>query len=43
MKFGLQHPIFGFDYCNGDTSQIADYLKNLIIRAENTGLVLFGL
>jgi F420-dependent oxidoreductase-like protein len=37
MKFGLQHPIFSFDYHNGDTSQIVDYLKNLIIRAENTG------
>src|SRR5215208_3722324 len=37
MKFGLQHLIFSFDYGNGDTSQIVDYLKNLIIRAENTG------
>lgn len=37
MKFGLQHPIFSFDYRKGDTSQIIDYLKNLIIKAENTG------
>jgi hypothetical protein len=37
MKFGLQHPIFTFDYSNGDTSRIIDYLKNLIIRAENAG------
>jgi F420-dependent oxidoreductase-like protein len=38
MKFGLQHPIFSFDYSNhNNTSQIVDSLKNLIIRAENTG------
>jgi len=37
MKFGLQHPIFGFDYRNGDTSRIVDSLKNLITRAEDTG------
>ena len=37
MKFGLQHPIFGFDYQNGDTSRIVDSLKNLITRAEDTG------
>jgi F420-dependent oxidoreductase-like protein len=37
MKFGLQHSIFSFDYHNGDTSQIVDYLKNLIIKAENIG------
>ena len=41
MKFGLQHPIFSFDYRNGDTSQIVDYLKNLIIRAENIGFDFF--
>jgi alkanesulfonate monooxygenase SsuD/methylene tetrahydromethanopterin reductase-like flavin-dependent oxidoreductase (luciferase family) len=37
MKFGLQHPIFGFDYRNGDASRIVDSLKNLITRAEDTG------
>src|ERR671923_1052880 len=37
MKFGLQHPIFSFDYSNHDASQIVDSLKNLVIRAENTG------
>ena len=37
MKFGLQHPIFSFDYSNHNTSQIVDSLKNLVIRAENTG------
>src|SRR5919108_2083105 len=38
MKFGLQHPIFSFDYSNhSNTSQIVDSLKNLVIRAENTG------
>jgi F420-dependent oxidoreductase-like protein len=37
MKFGLQHPIFGFDYRNGDTSGIVDSLKNLITKAEDTG------
>src|ERR671911_10409 len=37
MNFGLQHPIFGFDYRNGDTSRIVDSLKNLITRAEDTG------
>jgi F420-dependent oxidoreductase-like protein len=37
MKFGLQHPIFGFDYRNRDTSRIVDSLKNLITRAEDTG------
>src|ERR687891_876331 len=37
MKFGLQHPIFSFDYSNhNNTSQIVDSLKNLVIRAENT-------
>jgi F420-dependent oxidoreductase-like protein len=35
MKFGLQHPVFSFDYRNRDTSQIVDSLKNLVTRAEN--------
>jgi F420-dependent oxidoreductase-like protein len=37
MKFGLQHPIFSFDYSNHNTSQIVDSLKNLVTRAENIG------
>lgn len=37
MKFGLQHPNFSFDYKNQDASQIADTLKNLITKAENSG------
>jgi F420-dependent oxidoreductase-like protein len=37
MKFGLQHPIFSFDYSNHNSSQIVDSLKNLVIRAENIG------
>ena len=38
MRFGLQHPIFSFDYSNhNNTSQIVDSLKNLVTRAENTG------
>jgi F420-dependent oxidoreductase-like protein len=41
MHFGLQHPNFNFDYDsksnNGDTSQIADSLKNLVTKAENSG------
>jgi F420-dependent oxidoreductase-like protein len=41
MQFGLQHPNFNFDYHgqsnNGDTSQIADSLRNLVTRAENIG------
>jgi F420-dependent oxidoreductase-like protein len=43
MQFGLQHPNFNFDYDskndnNADTtSQIADSLKNLITKAENSG------
>jgi F420-dependent oxidoreductase-like protein len=38
MKFGLQHPIFNFDYNNhNNTFQIVNSLKNLVIRAENTG------
>jgi F420-dependent oxidoreductase-like protein len=37
MKFGLQHPMFNFDYDGGNTAQIVDYLKNLIVKAENIG------
>jgi F420-dependent oxidoreductase-like protein len=37
MKFGLQHPVFNFDYRNLDTSQIVDSLKNLVTRAEIRG------
>jgi alkanesulfonate monooxygenase SsuD/methylene tetrahydromethanopterin reductase-like flavin-dependent oxidoreductase (luciferase family) len=40
LKFGLQHPNFSFDYddqSSNNTSQIADSLKNLITKAENSG------
>src|ERR687885_569273 len=43
MQFGLQHPNFNFDYDsqsssnNADASQIADSLKNLVTKAENSG------
>ena len=37
MRFGLQHPIFSFDYEHQDTSQIFGSLKNLIVKAENSG------
>jgi F420-dependent oxidoreductase-like protein len=37
MRFGLQHPNFNFDYDGQDTSQIIDSLKNLILKAENSG------
>ena len=41
MKFGLQHPNYSFDYDGQrndvDTSQIADFLKKLITKAENSG------
>src|SRR5215208_3776606 len=43
MRFGLQHPNFSFDYDGksssnkADNSQIADSLKNLITKAENSG------
>jgi F420-dependent oxidoreductase-like protein len=37
MQYGLQHPIFNFDYRNHDTSQIFDSLKNLATRAESMG------
>ena len=34
MKFGLQHPSFSFD---GHGAQIADSLKQLVLRAESSG------
>src|SRR6188472_3768232 len=37
MRFGLQHPNFSFDFDGQDTSQIIDSLKNLILKAENSG------
>jgi F420-dependent oxidoreductase-like protein len=37
MRFGLQHPNFSFDYEHQDTSQIFGSLKNLIVKAENSG------
>jgi F420-dependent oxidoreductase-like protein len=37
MKFGLQHPIFSFDYSNHDTTQIMDSLNSLITTAEKFG------
>jgi F420-dependent oxidoreductase-like protein len=39
MQFGLQHPNFSFDYNGQDNnvSDIADSLKMLITKAENTG------
>jgi alkanesulfonate monooxygenase SsuD/methylene tetrahydromethanopterin reductase-like flavin-dependent oxidoreductase (luciferase family) len=37
MRFGLQHPIFDFDYRDGDTFQVFDTLKNLITKAESRG------
>ncbi|HEX5976038.1 MAG TPA: LLM class F420-dependent oxidoreductase, partial [Nitrososphaeraceae archaeon] len=41
MQFGLQHPNFSFNNDgqrnDADTSQIADFLKNLITKAENSG------
>lgn len=41
MQFGIQHPNFSFDYDgqrnDADTSQIADFLKKLITKAENSG------
>lgn len=41
MQFGLQHPNFSFDYDgqrnDADNSQIADFLKKLITKAENSG------
>ncbi|MDW0342249.1 MAG: LLM class F420-dependent oxidoreductase [Nitrososphaeraceae archaeon] len=37
MQFGLQKPIFTFDYRGDDTSQIIDSLKKLVTTAENNG------
>jgi F420-dependent oxidoreductase-like protein len=41
MQFGLQHPNFSFDYDgqrnNADASQIVDFLRKLITKAENSG------
>jgi F420-dependent oxidoreductase-like protein len=37
MRFGLQPPNFSFDYRNRDASQILDFLKNLVTRAESMG------
>ena len=37
MQFGLQHPIYNFDYDGRDASQIIDSLQNLAIKAENSG------
>ena len=37
MQFGLQKPIFTFDYRGHETSQIIDSIKNLAILAENKG------
>jgi uncharacterized protein YecE (DUF72 family) len=34
MRFGLQHPIFDFDYRDDDRSQVFDTLKNLITIAD---------
>jgi len=34
LKFGLQHPSFSFD---GHGAQIADSLKQLVLRAESSG------
>jgi F420-dependent oxidoreductase-like protein len=37
MRFGLQKPIFTFDYRDHDTSQILDSIKKLAASAENNG------
>src|ERR687889_2800815 len=39
MQFGLQHPNFSFDYNSQGNGffDIADSLKNLVTRAENSG------
>jgi F420-dependent oxidoreductase-like protein len=37
MRFGLQKPIFSFDYSGNDTSQMVDSLKKLATAAENNG------
>ena len=35
VQFSPQHPNYRFDYRNHDTSQIVDFLKNLVTRAES--------
>jgi alkanesulfonate monooxygenase SsuD/methylene tetrahydromethanopterin reductase-like flavin-dependent oxidoreductase (luciferase family) len=45
MQFGLQRPNFSFDYDgqdNNNASDIADSLKRLITKAENSGFDSFG-
>jgi hypothetical protein len=42
MRFGLQEPIFSFDYSGQDTSQMVDSLEKLATAAEKNGLILFG-
>ncbi len=37
MRFGLQKPIFTFDYTSHDTSQIVDSISKLATSAENNG------
>jgi F420-dependent oxidoreductase-like protein len=37
MQFGLQKPIFAFDYRGNETSQIIDSIENLATSAENKG------
>ena len=37
MRFGLQKPIFNFDYRDHDASQIVDSIKKLATTAENNG------
>ena len=37
MQFGLQKPIFTFDYRGGDTSEIIDSLQKLATTAEKNG------
>ena len=37
MQFGLQKPIFTYDYRGNDTSQIIDSLKKLATEAEKNG------
>ena len=37
MRFGLQKPIFTFDYKGHDTSQIVDSIKEAATSAENNG------
>jgi alkanesulfonate monooxygenase SsuD/methylene tetrahydromethanopterin reductase-like flavin-dependent oxidoreductase (luciferase family) len=37
MRFGLQKPIFSFDYTAHDPSQIVDSINKLATSAENNG------